>query len=98
MTGSAPPLLTLHQVAARWSCSTRFVQIKVQRGELRALRLGPKLTRVALEDVEAYEASLKTYIEPADLEAAKAGDQKAHTRFKEAANTLRLQAKLQRRS
>jgi excisionase family DNA binding protein len=47
--------LTAREVAARWSVTTRTIQRMAARGELRSLRVGRAL-RIAVEDIEAYEA------------------------------------------
>jgi excisionase family DNA binding protein len=47
--------LTSGEVAARWSVTPRTIQRMAVRGELRSLRVGRAL-RIAVEDIEAYEA------------------------------------------
>lgn len=42
-------------VAERWDCSERHVRHMLDRGELPFFRLGEKLIRISLEDVEEYE-------------------------------------------
>lgn len=42
-------------VAKRWLCSERHVRNMLDRKELPFFRLGGKLIRITLEDVEAYE-------------------------------------------
>lgn len=54
-------LLTIHDVAERWSCSARTVQKKIATGELPAVHLGPKLVRIRPEDVEAFETSAERH-------------------------------------
>lgn len=50
-------LLTVHEVAVRWACSSRTVQRAIEDGRLRARRFGPKLIRVHPDDLEAFEAT-----------------------------------------
>jgi excisionase family DNA binding protein len=50
------PLLTIADVAERWRCSRRYVQKLVASGALPRVPLGPRLTRIRLEDIEALEA------------------------------------------
>jgi len=47
--------LTPQQLADRWQCSESHVRNMVRRGELPAMRLGGKLLRFRLEDVEEFE-------------------------------------------
>lgn len=51
-------LYTPRDVAERWQVSVRTVQVMIERGELPALRLGPKLIRIHPNTVEALEAAL----------------------------------------
>lgn len=46
---------TPRELADRWQCSERHVRNLINRGELRAFRLGGKLVRVRHEDVERFE-------------------------------------------
>lgn len=52
-------LLTLAELAQRWSVSTRTVQRLAKRGALRFLRIGRQL-RFRLEDVVAYERAARS--------------------------------------
>jgi excisionase family DNA binding protein len=52
----APTFLTPQELAARWRLGRSTVYELIARGELSYYRLG-KTLRVALADVEAYEAS-----------------------------------------
>jgi len=54
----AQTLLTVRDVAAKWSVSPRTVERYIERGDLQALRFGPKLIRIKPEAVEAFEESL----------------------------------------
>jgi excisionase family DNA binding protein len=56
--GRAAALLTSHELADRWGCSLRTVQKRIAEKALPTVALGPRLTRVRIEDVEAYEAAL----------------------------------------
>lgn len=46
--------LSVAQVASLWQCSPKHVYNLIDRGELRAIKLG-NLVRLRAEDVEAYE-------------------------------------------
>jgi excisionase family DNA binding protein len=48
--------LSVRQVAERLSISPRTVWNLIARGQLRKIRLGCRLVRIPLEDVEALEA------------------------------------------
>lgn len=50
-----PPNLTPAMLAARWNTSATFVYSLIQRGDLPAFKLGGKLYRIRLAEVEAYE-------------------------------------------
>ncbi|MCA9835696.1 MAG: excisionase family DNA-binding protein [Trueperaceae bacterium] len=49
------PFNTTKDIAQRWECSNMHIYRLVERGELRATRIG-KLLRFSSEDVLAYEA------------------------------------------
>lgn len=53
-----PAFLTPKDIAARWQVSLRMVQSMIERGDLPAVRLGPKLLRIRPADLAAVEASL----------------------------------------
>lgn len=46
---------TPSMLADRWKCSEKHIRNMIERGELRAFRLGGKLLRIRGEDVEAFE-------------------------------------------
>ena len=46
--------LTPAKVAMRWDCSERLVRNLITGGRLPAFRLGGKLLRIRVEDVEAF--------------------------------------------
>lgn len=48
------PLLTLHDLAARWQVSLKSVRRIMARGELKVHRIGHQI-RVSPEDAAAYE-------------------------------------------
>ena len=68
-----PALLTPRDVAARWQVSVRMVQNMIERGELPAVRLGPKLLRIRPETVEALEAALCPAVDVNDQPPTVAG-------------------------
>lgn len=56
MTNEGPgKVLTPAKLADRWQCSERHVRNMIKRGELPAFRLGDKLIRIKISDVEEYE-------------------------------------------
>lgn len=48
-------VFTIRDLAERWSCSEKQVGLLIKSGELRAFRIGQKLWRVSVEEVERYE-------------------------------------------
>jgi excisionase family DNA binding protein len=48
------PLLTLHDLAARWQVSLKSVRRIVARGELKMHRIGAQI-RISPEDAATYE-------------------------------------------
>jgi len=48
-------IFTPATLAEHWHCSERHVRNLISRGELRAVRLGGKLLRIRLTDVEDFE-------------------------------------------
>jgi hypothetical protein len=54
MKPKSEPLLTLHDLAARWQVSLKSVRRIVACGELKVHRIGHQI-RVAPEDAAAYE-------------------------------------------
>lgn len=52
--GIIPPVLTLPQVAEFLSCSRRFVEFEIQRGNLPAARLSNRCIRIRRSDLERY--------------------------------------------
>jgi excisionase family DNA binding protein len=50
-----PSPFTPRTLAERWACSERHVRNLINRGDLRAFRLGGKLVRILLASVEEFE-------------------------------------------
>lgn len=50
--------VSIEDLAERWGCSRRHVELLVAAGELRCMRFGPRLTRFHPADIEAYEAGV----------------------------------------
>jgi excisionase family DNA binding protein len=63
------PFLTVPELAERWRCSPQDVLHALRCGGVPTVVLGPRLLRVRLEDVEAFEAKTPA---PAAAPAAKA--------------------------
>ena len=53
-----PRPLTIAEVAERWQCSRDTVEHRIKTGKLKCLKLGPKLTRVTLEQIAEYEQTV----------------------------------------
>jgi len=53
---SAITLLTREELARRWRCCARTIIRQEAQGILSPIRLGPKLVRFRLGDIEAIEA------------------------------------------
>lgn len=53
-----PSVYTPAQIADRWQCSERHVRNMVASGELPSFRLGEKLLRIRVADVEAFECRI----------------------------------------
>lgn len=51
----AEKLFTPATLAERWDCSERHVRNLIRQEKLPAFRVGEKLLRIKLEDVEAFE-------------------------------------------
>ncbi|NMG39866.1 helix-turn-helix domain-containing protein [Chelativorans sp. ZYF759] len=58
MTGWQPDVFTPATLAERWHCSEQHVRNMIERGELRAFRLGEKLLRIRIEDVLSVETGI----------------------------------------
>lgn len=50
-----PKPFTPQSLAARWDCSAEKIRAMVRAGDLRAARLGPKLIRIPVSEVERIE-------------------------------------------
>jgi excisionase family DNA binding protein len=50
-----PDVFTPATLASYWQCSERHVRNLINRGELRHVRLGGKLLRIRISDVEDFE-------------------------------------------
>lgn len=56
MTNEGPgKVLTPAKLADRWQCSERHVRNMIKSGELPAFKLGDKLIRIKISDVEEFE-------------------------------------------
>jgi excisionase family DNA binding protein len=42
-------------LARRWQCSSQHIRDMIERGDLKAFRVGGKLLRISAEEVEDYE-------------------------------------------
>lgn len=65
---------TPESLARRWDCSPRHVRNLINRGELRAFRVGGKLIRIRVNVVEEFETcgGLEGIVENGVLSAAPA--------------------------
>jgi excisionase family DNA binding protein len=55
-----PQYLSIPEVAERWSCEHKLVYAEVAAGRLKAIRIGKKLLRVAVSELERYEREYQT--------------------------------------
>lgn len=53
--GEPAKALTPAMLAARWQCSERHIRNLVDRGEIPSFRLGGKLIRIKITDIEDFE-------------------------------------------
>ena len=58
MTRERPLVMTPEQVAIRWQCSPSHVRREIAAARLPAFRLGGKLLRIRVSDVEHYECAV----------------------------------------
>lgn len=59
------PMLTVVEVAHWWGCSPDTVEQMIRRGDLAAVRIGPKMVRIRLADAEAAQHPMLTGAEQA---------------------------------
>lgn len=53
---SSQKFLSVPEIAGdRWDCDQKTVYTEIQAGRLRAVRIGKKILRVSLEELERYE-------------------------------------------
>lgn len=57
--------LRTDELAARWSMSPRTIRRAIQRGEIRATKIG-RTTRIPIEEVRRLEAGGKNRLTPGD--------------------------------
>ena len=50
-------MLTIHEVADRWRVGHSTVRKAINRGQIRAVRIGASCIRIPVEEVERLEAS-----------------------------------------
>lgn len=65
------PIMTPEDVAERWQCSAQQVRKLLGAGALSGFRLGGKLWRVRIEDVEAFERLNTNTTAPETVQAIK---------------------------
>jgi excisionase family DNA binding protein len=56
VSGPHPTVYSPATLAKRWECSENTIRNLIRRGELPHFRLGGKLFRIRVKDVEDYEA------------------------------------------
>ncbi len=49
------PILTVNDLMARWKCTRKSVLEAIREGRLEAFRVGKRVFRVRLQEVERYE-------------------------------------------
>ena len=52
-----PKPFTVAALALRWECSPDFVYDQIRQGRLNAIRLGGKLLRISVDEVERWESA-----------------------------------------
>ncbi|BCW70337.1 helix-turn-helix domain-containing protein [Arthrobacter sp. NicSoilB8] len=52
MNTDAPELASLTEAAARYKCNPRTIRRMIERGELTAYRVGPKLLRIDIREAD----------------------------------------------
>lgn len=53
-----PTVFTTAMLAERWACSERHIRNMIDRGEIKAWRIGGRLIRIPIAYVEEYECHL----------------------------------------
>jgi hypothetical protein len=61
----APQYLSVPKIAERWQCEEKLVYAEISAKRLAGLRIGKKLLRVSLAEVERYEQEYQTSKEAA---------------------------------
>lgn len=51
---------SVRRLAQRWECDTQTIYRLIDRGELVALRLGPKMLRITDDEIARYESQCRT--------------------------------------
>lgn len=49
------PVLTVSELCIRWRCRRRSVMDRIHSGELRAFKVGKRVYRVAIAEIERFE-------------------------------------------
>ncbi|KRE79914.1 DNA-binding protein [Arthrobacter sp. Soil763] len=52
MTAETPDLASMNAAGVRYKCSPRTIRRMIERGELTAYRVGPKLLRIDLREAD----------------------------------------------
>jgi hypothetical protein len=60
-----PQYLPVPKIAERWQCEEKLVYAEIASKRLAGLRIGKKLLRVALAEVERYEREYQTSVRAA---------------------------------
>jgi excisionase family DNA binding protein len=66
-------------LAERWKCSERHVRNLIARGELPSFKVGAKLLRISLQQVEAYECRNTASDGSTDASASPGGETESGT-------------------
>jgi excisionase family DNA binding protein len=72
-------VVTPAMLAERWKCSERHVRNLIARGELPSFKVGAKLLRISLQQVEAYECRNTASDGSTDDSASPGGPQESDT-------------------
>jgi len=57
---------TVKSAAKHWNVSTRTIRRRIAEGKLKAVRVGPRSIRVAVEDLEQLGEPIPTGTDPGD--------------------------------
>ena len=66
MVAQSTSYATVKAAARHWNVSTRTIRRRIAEGRLKAVRVGPRSIRVAVQDVEQLGEPIPTAADPGD--------------------------------